>query len=108
MIEISSCNACLMPLSDMKLPSHFGNQSSNTFNPLSTNSTKWSNTHGKLPKNCLSVFDHFGGLALKALLCSCMGRHFKNNYQCKYSVPSFINACVSPIEKSFILKMLLL
>ena len=42
-----------------------------TFNPLSANSTKWSNTlkHfvGNLPTNCLSVFDHFVGLALKGL-----------------------------------------
>ena len=41
------------------------------FNPLSTNPTKWSNTFkqfvGKLPTNCLSVFDHFVKLALKGL-----------------------------------------
>ena len=41
------------------------------FNPLSTNITKWSNTLkqfvGKLPTDCLSVFDHFVGLALKEL-----------------------------------------
>ena len=41
------------------------------FNPLSTNITKWSNTLkqfvGKLPTNCLSVSDHFVGLALKGL-----------------------------------------
>ena len=40
-------------------------------NPLSANLTKWSNTlkqfYGKLPKNCLSVFAHFLGLALKGL-----------------------------------------
>ena len=40
-------------------------------NPLSANPTKWSNTLkqfvGKLPTNCLSVFDHFVGLALKGL-----------------------------------------
>ena len=38
-------------------------------NPLSANPTKWSNTLkqfvGKLPMNCVSVFDHFVGLALK-------------------------------------------
>ena len=42
-----------------------------TFNPLSAKYTKWSNTHrqfvGKLPTNCLSVFDHFVGLLLKGL-----------------------------------------
>ena len=41
------------------------------FNPLSANFTKWSNSFKefveKLPANCLSVFDHFGGLALKGL-----------------------------------------
>ena len=43
----------------------------NTLNPLSANPTKWSNTLkqfvGKLPTNCLSVFDHFVRLALKGL-----------------------------------------
>ena len=38
-------------------------------NPLSANPTKWSNTLkqcvANLPTNCLSVFDHFVGLALK-------------------------------------------
>ena len=41
------------------------------FNALSANFTKWSNTFkqfvGKLSTNCLSVFDHFVGLALKGL-----------------------------------------
>ena len=40
-------------------------------NPLSANPTKWSNTLkqfvGKLPTNCLSVFGHFVGLALRGL-----------------------------------------
>ena len=47
----------------MKLPSFF--------NPLSANPTTWPNTLnpfvGSLPTNCLSVFDHFVGLALKDL-----------------------------------------
>ena len=45
-----------------------------TLNPLSTNPTKWSKILkqivGNLPTNCLSclsVFDHFVGLALKGL-----------------------------------------
>ena len=42
------------------------------FNPLSANFTKWSNTLkqfvGNLPTNCLRVFDHFVGLALKGLI----------------------------------------
>ena len=40
-------------------------------NPLTVNPRKWSNTLkqfvGKLPTNCLSVFDYFVGLALKGL-----------------------------------------
>ena len=40
-------------------------------NSLRTNPTKWSNTLkqfvGHLPTNCLNVFDHFVGLALKGL-----------------------------------------
>ena len=41
-------------------------------NPLSLSPKKQSNTlkefFGKLPTNCLSVFDHFSGLALIGLL----------------------------------------
>ena len=44
----------------------------NVLNPLSANPTKWLNTFkqfvGKLPPNCLSVFDHFVKLALKGLI----------------------------------------
>ena len=47
------------------------NRRSDTLNPFSTNFTKWSNTLkqlvGNLPKNCLSVFDHFVVLALNGL-----------------------------------------
>ena len=40
------------------------------FNPLKTNHAKWSNTlkQSALPTNCLSVFDHFVGFALKGLI----------------------------------------
>ena len=42
-------------------------------NSLSVKITKWSNTLkqfvGNLPTNCLSMFDHFVGLALKGLMC---------------------------------------
>ena len=41
------------------------------FKPFSANFTKWSNTLkqfvGNLPKNCLSVFDHYVALAFKGL-----------------------------------------
>ena len=44
-------------------------------NLFSANFTKWSNTLkqfvGNLPTNCLSVFDHFVGLAPKGLRSSC-------------------------------------
>ena len=51
-------------------------------NPVSANPLKWSNTLqqfvGKLSTNCLNVFDHFWGLALKGInriifrvLCIC-------------------------------------
>ena len=43
-------------------------------NPLSAKFIKWSNTLkqivGKLPTICLSVFDHFSGLAFKGLITS--------------------------------------
>ena len=43
----------------------------NKINPFSANFTKWSNTIkqfvGSFPTICLSVFDHFSGLALKEL-----------------------------------------
>ena len=45
-----------------------------SLNPLSTNSTKWSNTPQTIRRqqaaNCFSVSDHFVGLALKELIHS--------------------------------------
>ena len=42
------------------------------YSPLTANPIKWSNTLkqfvGNLPTNCLSVFDHFVGLALKEIV----------------------------------------
>ena len=47
----------------------YRSQTSLNVNTLSVNPTKWSNTLkqfiGKLPMNCLSVFDIFGGWCLK-------------------------------------------
>ena len=44
-------------------------------NPLSAKLRKWPNTLkqfvGNLPTNCLSVFGHFVGLALKGLMKTC-------------------------------------
>ena len=62
-------------------------------NPLSANFTKWLNTLkqfvGNLPTNCLSVFGHFVGLALKGsteliqiflcMFCNKMLRRFREN-----------------------------
>ena len=49
-----------------------GDQWHGWVNPLSANPTKWSTTLkqfiGKLPTNCLSVFDHFVGFVLKGLI----------------------------------------
>ena len=52
------------------------------FNPLSANITKWLNTLkqfvGKLPTNCLSVFEHFVGFTLKGLrLLNCKSKILK-------------------------------
>ena len=58
-------------------------------NPLSANPTKWSNKLkqfvGKLQMNCLTVFDHFVGLALKGLI----------NVFCNWYVQSFFPEVVS-------------
>ena len=47
-------------------------QGEKLINPLNANLRKWSNTIkqfvGNLPTNCLSVFDHSVGLALKRLI----------------------------------------
>ena len=50
------------------------------FSSLSTKPTQWSNTLkqfvGSLPTNCLSVFDHFVGLALKGIkILRCLQFH---------------------------------
>ena len=61
-------------------------------NPLSANFTKWSNTLiqfvGKFPTNCLAVFDHFVGLALKGL--NTQGLIFKKELR----MPEHV-ACIS-------------
>ena len=52
-------------------------------NPLSAKPTKWLNTLkqfvGNLPTNCLSLFDHFVGLALKGLNKGWVKRSFEKN-----------------------------
>ena len=55
----------------------------NIFYPLSAKLIKWPNTLkqfvGNLPTNCLSVFGHFVGVALKGLIIvlkKCLDLHF--------------------------------
>ena len=63
-----------------------------SLNPLSAKPTKWPKTLklfvGKLPTNCLNVFDHFVGLALKGLSKAC-SKKWDINYpiQSSYRVP---------------------
>ena len=56
-------------------------------NPLSANITKWSNVLkqfvGKLPTNCLSVFDHFVGSTLK-------GSRVKHRQLFSQNAPSYL------------------
>ena len=63
------------------------NDISFSLNPLCANFTKWSNTlkqfFGKLPTNCLSVFDHFVGLELKGLRFNDAGKNeFISQFTC--------------------------
>ena len=54
-------------------PRYMRNDTFFKINSLSANLRKWSNSLkqvvSNLPTNCLSVFDHFAGLALKGLRC---------------------------------------
>ena len=72
---------CLVfSLLKMQKDSHRSKYTTRTFNPLSVNPAKWSNTLkqfiGKLPTNCLSVFDRFVGLALKGLKVAAAKKNF--------------------------------
>ena len=57
---------------DLNKINHWAFQWKMSFNPLSAKFIKWSNTLkqivGNLPTICLSVFDHFSGLAFKGLI----------------------------------------
>ena len=50
-------------------------------NSLSTNPTKWSNSLKRFTDECLSVFDHFVGMALKGLNGP-SSNHFKTQTRC--------------------------
>ena len=62
-------NTCKRAHCKKKVNAILEKNNSLSVNPLSDKFIKWSNTLkqfvGKLPTNCLSVFDHFSGLALK-------------------------------------------
>ena len=62
-------------------------------NPLSAKFIKWSNTLkqivGKLPTICLSVFDHFSGLALKGLSVIIVCKNFIFKFQMSCSINRF-------------------
>ena len=55
-------------------------------NPFSAKPTKWPNTLkqfvGKLPRNCLSVFDQFVGLALEGLKNVHLS-HYRKGVSCR-------------------------
>ena len=65
-----SCEYCEVVFNIIKFKVYYLKRNI-AFNPLSAKFIKWSNTLkqivGKLPTICLSVFDHFSGLALKGL-----------------------------------------
>ena len=62
-------------------------------NPLSAKFIKWLNTLkqfvGKLPTNCLSVFDHFVGLALKGLNPSLLVEYNQLPYSLYVNLPHY-------------------
>ena len=63
---------------------------------LSANPTKWSNTLkqfvGNLPTNCLSVFDHFVGLAFKGL------RFFQATTNCLSEFDHFVGLALKRLK----------
>ena len=62
-------------------------------NPLSAKFIKWLNTLkqfvSKLPTNCLSVFDHFVGLALKLLNPSLLVEYNQLPYSLYVNLPHY-------------------
>ena len=73
-IENGSLQLLLDDLTNQKQKTKIGSSFSSwcDISPLSANPIKWSNTLkqfvGKLPTNCLSVFDYFVKLAVKGLI----------------------------------------
>ena len=73
------------------------------YGPLRPIITKWSNTLkqfvGKLPTNCLSVFDHFVGLALKGLKVSLI--EMKGKLRPPHSVFLKYKYCLNPSDRYY-------
>ena len=71
-------------------------------NPLSANPTKWLNTlkqfGGKLPTNCLSVFDHFVFLALKGL--NKMNFRFADQYEKQLNQTKYLHKVIQYLALS--------
>ena len=71
--------------------------------PLNTNPTKWSNTFkkfvGKLPTNCLSMFDHFVGLAFKGL--DSISNIFQETHDLVLTGPLIISICLRTTNRHF-------
>ena len=68
------------------------------FNPLNANPTKWSNIQTirrQKPRNCLSVFDHFAGLAFKELTKVHLFRYIQG-YLLRFSSMSAMSPFHSP------------
>ena len=68
----TGCQKLLKKVVKLKVLVSIGETYAAFLNPLSANPTKWSNTLkqfvGKLPTNCLSVFDHFVKLTLNPFM----------------------------------------
>ena len=84
-----------------------GMQMQGCFNPLSAIFTKWSNTikqfFGKLPTNCLNVFDHFVGLVLKGLIsvhhrCNNGCFFFSQLYKCSSNPIDILERYVNTVQ----------
>ena len=93
----TACSLCIKVFESLCLPSkHTCSKStientSKYVNPLSAKPTKWSNTQTicrQQPTNCLSVFDHLEGLALKGLTLKTFRHLFVFDFEDEWSACS--------------------
>ena len=77
-------------------------ESKSRLDPLSDHPTIWSNTLkqfvGKLPTNCLGVFDHFVGLPLLKRLTFFLIVFASNTHFSIFFLPTFLNLVFTHIE----------